>query len=150
MLVLEEYADGDRPPEWEAKYHKIIDSLRRNIDYFYLQADQLGKRPPRIHRIASIWQKLWNFLSKFESIERGLEVFHEHIRALEIRAQLRGMKAAAEQELEAERGRRAVFKAAAAQARAQRKEMRAEMRRQYELARSARGRRRPTNVPRLP
>lgn len=139
----------------------------RHIDYFYLQADQLGKRPPRIHRVATIWQKLWGFVSKFESIERELEVcsnppsrcypsnfqpqaFHEHIRTLEIRVRLRDMKEAAQQELQAERARRSAVKAASMQSRARRQDMRAEMRRQHELARTARTRRRLTQVPRLP
>ncbi|KAF7797159.1 hypothetical protein EIP86_008351 [Pleurotus ostreatoroseus] len=60
--------------EWGHRYHRLIESLQRHIDYFYLQADQLGKRPPRVHRVATIWSKLWGYLSKFESVERELEV----------------------------------------------------------------------------
>ena len=72
------------------------------------------------------------------------------MRTLEIRVQLREMKETAQQELEAERERRAEFRAAAAQARAQRQELRAEIRRQHDLARSVRSRRRLTQVPQLP
>lgn len=48
--------------------------LPRNIDYFYLQAERLDGRPPRAHRLAAVWQKLWGFLRKFESLARDLEV----------------------------------------------------------------------------
>ncbi|THG94919.1 hypothetical protein EW026_g6640 [Hermanssonia centrifuga] len=123
-LLLEEHSLN-----WRQKYESIFESLEKNISYFFLLADSIGQRPPRIHRVENLLEKLWAYAHKFQNLEMKLTTFHDHVRTLAIRSNLKRMNEAARKELEEERARRQSFKAASQQAKVKRQELRTEIRR---------------------
>ena len=50
------------------------DGMRRNLNRFYLLVHQLEERPPRIHRLAPLVEKLETYEAKFLDIARRLRV----------------------------------------------------------------------------
>jgi len=75
--------------EWRIKYGVVIESLERNINHFLIFADHLGRRSIRTHRITRSLERLWWYARKFDDIEHRLEIFHDHMHVLEMRAELR-------------------------------------------------------------
>ncbi|KAI0629471.1 hypothetical protein C8Q77DRAFT_1065724 [Trametes polyzona] len=73
---------------WYAKHWQIISSLDRNLNMFYLLAHQIEKRPPRIHRLASIVDKLATYQAKFADLARRIVLSYEKLRFLSLRSQL--------------------------------------------------------------
>ncbi|KAI8978335.1 hypothetical protein BD414DRAFT_421976 [Trametes punicea] len=82
-------AEGsDAKRTWYAKHWQIISSLDRNLNLFYLLAHQVEDRPPRIHRLASILDKLSTYQAKFADLARRIVLSHEKLRFLSLRNQL--------------------------------------------------------------
>lgn len=46
----------------------------RNLNLFYLLAHQIEKRPPRIHTLASLIDKLSTYQAKFADLARRITV----------------------------------------------------------------------------
>ncbi|KAI0669574.1 hypothetical protein C8Q78DRAFT_1070679 [Trametes maxima] len=82
-------ADGsDAKGIWYAKHWQVISSLDRNLNLFYLLARQIEDRPPRIHRLAPLVDKLSTYQSKFADLARRIVLSHEKLRFLGLRNQL--------------------------------------------------------------
>ncbi|EIW54334.1 uncharacterized protein TRAVEDRAFT_60635 [Trametes versicolor FP-101664 SS1] len=73
---------------WYVKHWQVIASLDRNLNLFYLLAHQIEKRPPRIHTLASLIDKLSTYQAKFADLARRITLSHEKFRFLGLRAQL--------------------------------------------------------------
>ncbi|KAI0364961.1 hypothetical protein BV20DRAFT_1039144 [Pilatotrama ljubarskyi] len=73
---------------WYAKHWQIIASLDRNLNLFYLLAHQIEERPPRIHRLAPLLDKLSTYQVKFADLARRITLSHEKLRFLGLRAEL--------------------------------------------------------------
>ncbi|KAI0664014.1 hypothetical protein C8Q70DRAFT_1041795 [Cubamyces menziesii] len=73
---------------WYAKHWQVISSLDRNLNMFYLLAHQVEDRPPRIHRLAPILDKLSTYQAKFADLARRIVISHEKLRFLSLRDQL--------------------------------------------------------------
>ncbi|KAI0326058.1 hypothetical protein GY45DRAFT_1259699 [Cubamyces sp. BRFM 1775] len=73
---------------WYAKHWQVISSLDRNLNMFYLLAHQVEDRPPRIHRLAPILDKLSTYQAKFADLARRIVLSHEKLRFLSLRDQL--------------------------------------------------------------
>ncbi len=58
---------------WKARVLTMI-YHHRNISYFFLLADSIGQRPPRIHRVENLLEKLWAYAHKFQNLEMKLTV----------------------------------------------------------------------------
>ncbi|KAH9889351.1 hypothetical protein C8Q73DRAFT_653726 [Cubamyces lactineus] len=73
---------------WYAKHWQVISSLDRNLNLFYLLAHQVEDRPPRIHRLAPILDKLSTYQAKFADLARRIVLSYEKLRFLSLRDQL--------------------------------------------------------------
>ncbi|KAI0350599.1 hypothetical protein OH77DRAFT_1430773 [Trametes cingulata] len=82
-------ADGsDAKRIWYAKHWQVIASLDRNLNLFYLLSHQIEERPPRIHRLAPLLDKLGTYELKFADLARRIALSHEKFRFLGLRAEL--------------------------------------------------------------
>ncbi|KAI0645121.1 hypothetical protein C8Q79DRAFT_912340 [Trametes meyenii] len=82
-------ADGsDAKGLWYAKHWQVISSLDRNLNLFYLLARQIEDRPPRIHKLAPLVDKLSTHQAKFADLARRIVLSHEKLRVLGLRHQL--------------------------------------------------------------
>ncbi|KAH9855868.1 hypothetical protein C2E23DRAFT_723037 [Lenzites betulinus] len=73
---------------WYSKHWQIMASLDRNLNLFYLLAHQIEQRPPRIHRLASLVEKLNTYQAKFSDLARRITLSHEKLHFLGLRVQL--------------------------------------------------------------
>lgn len=81
--------------QWYSKYRNVLASLERcgavnwvlslvdaqahhvsvrNVNLFYLLAEQISRRPPRSHRLDSHMNKLHQYVRKFDDLHRRLLV----------------------------------------------------------------------------
>ncbi|GBE80793.1 predicted protein [Sparassis crispa] len=113
---------------WQHKHWQIVSSLDRNLDLFYLFANQIRQRPPRIHRLASHVDKLHAYHLKFTDLERRLTLSHEKFRLLALRSRYVQEHSSARALADMERAHRREFREAWQAGRVRRKEMRDEIR----------------------
>ncbi|KAI0828036.1 hypothetical protein BC628DRAFT_1409530 [Trametes gibbosa] len=73
---------------WYSKHWQIMASLDRNLNLFYLLAHQIELRPPQIHRLALLVEKLNTYLTKSSNLARRISLSHEKLRFLGLRVQL--------------------------------------------------------------
>ncbi|GJE98170.1 hypothetical protein PsYK624_143920 [Phanerochaete sordida] len=124
--------------EWGVKYELLLVSCCRNIDLLTLQAEHVRDRPPRIHKLSGLLDKLWRYVEKFEDLERKLRIVHDHIRVLDLHSRLQHSREHAAADASAERARRRAFSDVQNQARDRRREVRSEVRRLREETRARR------------
>ncbi|KZT69671.1 hypothetical protein DAEQUDRAFT_737907 [Daedalea quercina L-15889] len=119
---------------WFQKHWQLISSLERNLNIFYLFADQLRARPPRIHRLAGHLDKLHAFRDKFADVARRLAVSHQKLHLVGVRAEFFKEHRAARVQAESERKRRGDFRAIWTEGKARRHALKDEI--QYSKARA--------------
>lgn len=127
-------------------YHTSV----RNVNLFYLLAEQISKRPPRGHRLDSHMSKLHQYVRKFDDLHRRLLVrcpsasyrtqanwlfkyFHDRVDILKLRSKLNASKRRAQEQKQTERERRRIFNTAFEEGRARRHELREELREVYRV-----------------
>ncbi|KAH9920966.1 uncharacterized protein B0H18DRAFT_1121691 [Fomitopsis serialis] len=113
---------------WFQKHWQHISSLERNLNIFYLFADELRARPPRIHRLAGHIDKLHAFRAKFADVARRLAVSHQKLHLVGLRTQFLKEHRAARVQAESERRRRGDFRAMWTEGRARRETLKDEIR----------------------
>ena len=59
---------------WYTNHCDAVHSLSRNMQHFHMLARRVEDRPPRIHRLEGVLQKLATYQAKFTDIARRLEV----------------------------------------------------------------------------
>ncbi|OBZ69917.1 hypothetical protein A0H81_10210 [Grifola frondosa] len=139
---------------WYTKHRHVITSVRRNLEHFYLLADQIGKAPPRIYRLAGLMEKMIAYNIKFADLVRRIKVrtvdpprdrpficvqlSHEKLRLVQLRTRFVAESDAMRAQAEAERARRREFATVWQEGRTRLREMRDEMRRVREAAHSVR------------
>ncbi|KAH9834174.1 uncharacterized protein C8Q71DRAFT_859829 [Rhodofomes roseus] len=113
---------------WFQKHWQLISSLERNLNIFYLFADELRARPPRIHRLAGHLDKLHAFRTKFADVARRLAVSHQKLHLVGLRSQFVKEHRAARAQAESERKRRGEFRTTWTESRARRELLQDEIR----------------------
>ncbi|RPD70431.1 hypothetical protein L226DRAFT_470211 [Lentinus tigrinus ALCF2SS1-7] len=122
--------DGsDAKQTWYTKHWDLIDSLNKNLSLFYLLAHQVEDRPPRIHKLAPILDKLATYQAKFADLARRISLSYERLRLLSLRTQLTTANTIARAHADEERSRRRDERAAMHEGRARRRSLREEIRR---------------------
>ncbi|TFK92002.1 hypothetical protein K466DRAFT_595623 [Polyporus arcularius HHB13444] len=121
--------DGsDAKQKWYTKHWDIIDSLNKNLSLFYLLAHQIEDRPPRIHKLAPLIDKLATYQAKFADLARRISLSYERLRLLSLRTQLTTANTIA-RHAEDERSRRRNERAAMQDGRVRRRSLREDIRR---------------------
>ncbi|EPT00442.1 hypothetical protein FOMPIDRAFT_1122838 [Fomitopsis schrenkii] len=105
---------------WFQKHWQLISSLERNLNVFYLFADQLRARPPRIHRLVGDLDKLHAFRAKFADVAQRLAVSYQKLHLVTLRGQFYKEHRVARAQADSERKRRSEFRAVWAEGRARR------------------------------
>ncbi|KAI1786345.1 hypothetical protein LXA43DRAFT_1034312 [Ganoderma leucocontextum] len=73
---------------WYTNHCDAVHSLSRNMQHFHMLARRVEDRPPRIHRLEGVLQKLATYQVKFTDIARRISVSHEKLRLLDLRTEL--------------------------------------------------------------
>ncbi|KAI0695193.1 hypothetical protein C8T65DRAFT_698774 [Cerioporus squamosus] len=122
--------DGsDAKQNWYTKHWDIIDSLNKNLSLFYLLAHQIEDRPPRIHKLAPLIDKLATYRAKFTDLARRISLSHERLRLLSLRTQLTVDNTATRAHADEERRRWRDERTAMQEGRMRRRSLREEIRR---------------------
>ncbi len=59
---------------WYTNHCDAVHSLSRNMQHFHMLARRVEDRPPRIHRLEGVLQKLATYQAKFTDIARRISV----------------------------------------------------------------------------
>ncbi|EMD32954.1 hypothetical protein CERSUDRAFT_118383 [Gelatoporia subvermispora B] len=134
-----ELDDPDYGRQWHSKHLLLILSVERHLGHISQLADQIARRPPRIHRLHGIVEKFNAYEAKFADLARRLALSHERLRIRVLKNILEEETGRATALVEAERVRRREFKELWHESREKRRELRSLIRiRQHEAASIAR------------
>ncbi|KAM5537979.1 hypothetical protein V8D89_008455 [Ganoderma adspersum] len=114
---------------WYTNHCDAVHSLSRNMQHFHMLARRVEDRPPRIHRLEGVLQKLATYQAKFTDVARRLEVSHEKLRLLDLRTELARAHTRARVDAVEERRRRREDRAMRQEGRIRRHALREEIRR---------------------
>ncbi|PIL33659.1 hypothetical protein GSI_04282 [Ganoderma sinense ZZ0214-1] len=114
---------------WYTNHCDAVHSLSRNMQHFHMLVRGIEDRPPRIHRLEGVLQKLATYEAKFTDIARRISVSHEKLRLLDLRTELARAHTRARVEAVEERRRRREERAVRQEGRTRRHALREEIRR---------------------
>ncbi|OCH92049.1 hypothetical protein OBBRIDRAFT_802867 [Obba rivulosa] len=120
-----EIDDVEYGRQWYSRHSLTIQSVHRHLSRIYQLADQIDRRPPRIHRLQSTVEKLQAYEAKFIDLARRITLSHERLRIRDLKEQLEQETHHATGLVEEERMRRHAFRAAWYESREKRRELRA-------------------------